>query len=322
MPTVLVLTNSYDDAHVNAVARCVHRAGNRILRVDTDRILRGDNYLVWDYQSDRVLLRTETNSLDLLESDSIWFRKPFGFGGRHGLVELIKEPVQREIVEREVRDIVSGLCTVLNSRRWVNHPNDMSQARLKPYQLKLARSMGFCVPDSIITNDPEEAKLFCQAPTVFKMLAKQSFEYGDKFYSVDTTLMTDELIANLSFIRSQPILLQRCVEKIAELRVTYVGGEVFVAKQTTSVEGAPVDWIPLQGTQDSIYEPWDTSPGFVAQIQSLMKRLNLKFAAIDFAVDSDGVLWFLEVNPNGQWLGYTDEIGMPAAASMARLLAP
>lgn len=238
------------------------------------------------------------------------------------LVELIKEPVQREIVEREVRDIVSGLCTVLNSRRWVNHPNDMSQARLKPYQLKLARSMGFCVPDSIITNDPEEAKLFCQAPTVFKMLAKQSFEYGDKFYSVDTTLMTDELIANLSFIRSQPILLQRCVEKIAELRVTYVGGEVFVAKQTTSVEGAPVDWRPLQGTQDSMYDPWDTSPGFVAQIQSLMKRLNLKFAAIDFAVDSDGVLWFLEVNPNGQWLGYTDEIGMPAAASMARLLAP
>ena len=290
MSTVLVLTNSYDDAHVNAVARCVHRAGNRILRVDTDRILRGDNYLVWYYQSDRVLLRTETNSLDLLESDS--------------------------------RDIVSGLCTVLNSRRWVNHPNDMSQARLKPYQLKLARSMGFCVPDSIITNDPEEAKLFCQAPTVFKMLAKQSFEYGDKFYSVDTTLMTDELIANLSFIRSQPILLQRCVEKIAELRVTYVGGEVFVAKQTTSVEGAPVDWRPLQGTQDSMYEPWDTSPGFVAQIQSLMKRLNLKFAAIDFAVDSDGVLWFLEVNPNGQWLGYTDEIGMPAAASMARLLAP
>ena len=239
-----------------------------------------------------------------------------------GLVELIKEPVQREIVEREVRDIVSGLCTVLNSRRWVNHPNDMSQARLKPYQLKLARSMGFCVPDSIITNDPEEAKLFCQAPTVFKMLAKQSFEYGDKFYSVDTTLMTDELIANLSFIRSQPILLQRCVEKIAELRVTYVGGEVFVAKQTTSVEGAPVDWRPLQGTQDSMYDPWDTSPGFVAQIQSLMKRLNLKFAAVDFAVDSDGVLWFLEVNPNGQWLGYTDEIGMPAAASMARLLAP
>ena len=182
--------------------------------------------------------------------------------------------------------------------------------------------MGFCVPDSIITNDPEEAKLFCQVPTVFKMLAKQSFEYGDKFYSVDTTLMTDELIANLSFIRSQPILLQRCVEKIAELRVTYVGGEVFVAKQTTSVEGAPVDWRPLQGTQDSMYEPWDASPGFVAQIQSLMKRLNLKFAAIDFAVDSDGVLWFLEVNPNGQWLGYTDEIGMPAAASMARLLAP
>lgn len=136
---------------------------------------------MWNYQSDRVLLRTETNSLDLLESDSIWFRKPFGFGGRHGFVESIKEPVQREIVEREVRDIVSGLCTVLSSRRWVNHPNDMSQARLKPYQLKLARSMGFCVPDSIITNDPEEAKLFCQAPTVFKMLAKQSFEYGDHF---------------------------------------------------------------------------------------------------------------------------------------------
>lgn len=51
-----------------------------------------------------------------------------------------------------------------------------------------------------------------------------------------------------------------------------------------------------------------------------MKELDLNFAAMDFAVDANDRVYFLEANPNGQWLGYTDKIGLPAASSIAECL--
>lgn len=323
MSTVLVLTNSYDDAHVNAVAKHIISSGDKIFRVDTDKLLKGEQCVAWDYQSSSCTIRSERESFDLFDASAVWFRKPFGFGSKHGFAESIKDPVQRRVVEREVHDIVDGVCLVLSSKRWVNHPKDMSLARLKPFQLQLARSIGLAVPDSIITNDPIEARAFCgQSATVFKMLSSQSLEYGDAAYYVGKTLMTDELIGKLDFIRSQPILPQRCINKVAELRVTYIGGKVFAARQTVFANTSAIDWRSLQNTRYSVYEPYSIPTRLIAQIRSLMKSLNLEFAAIDFAVDCDETLWFLEVNPNGQWLGYTDEIGLPAAFAMARLLAP
>lgn len=322
MPTVLVLTNSYDDAHVNAVTEHIHLMGGKVFRVDTDRLLSGEQNIAWDCQSSSCrIVQDRGGSFDLFNVSAVWFRKPFGFG-KHGFAERsIDDPVQREVVEREVHDVIDGLCLSLSSRRWINHPKDMSLARLKPFQLQLAHSVGLAVPDSIITNDPATARTFCgRFATVFKMLSSQSLEYSDKTYYVDTTLMTDGLIERLDFIRSQPILLQRCIDKIAELRVTYVDGEVFVAKQTVTVDTSQVDWRSLQNAPGSTYEPSSIPSRLITQIRSLMERLNLKFAAIDFAVDRDETLWFLEVNPNGQWLGYTDEIGLPAASAMARLL--
>lgn len=322
--SIVVLTNSYDDAHVGAVSQHLTELGQHLLRVNIDDLLKGRQSITWNYQSSRVIASSADRDVDLSKVKSVWFRKPFGFGSKYGFAESINDIAQRRVVEQEVRDIVNGLGAALASSRWTNHPREINQARLKPYQLQLARSLGLLVPDSIITNDPTVARSFCKEfPAVFKMLTSQVLEYGEAAYGVDTTLMTDDLIDRLDFIRSQPILLQRHIDKTAELRVTCIGDEVFVARQTVEESvSSTVDWRDLQDSTNSRYEPWSIPPKLVAQIQSLLKSLNLTFAAIDFAVDRNKTPWFLEVNPNGQWLGYTDEIGIPAAASMARLLAP
>jgi glutathione synthase/RimK-type ligase-like ATP-grasp enzyme len=133
--------------------------------------------------------------------------------------------------------------------------------------------------------------------------------------------MTDELIDSLDLIRSQPIILQRYIQKMSELRVTCIGNEIFVARQLpldTSTEA--VDWRSLQDN-DSRYDADFTLPTHIIDgIRRIMHAYDLGFSAIDFAVDHQGDIHFLEVNPNGQWLGYTDEIGLPAAASMAKHL--
>lgn len=323
MATILVLTNSYDDVHVQAVQKHLNSMGHDLVRMDVDRIIRGEWQVRWDYQNVECWLITEYNAYNLFEVDSVWFRKPYGFG-TSGFVESIKDPVQRAAVAKEARDLIDGLSMALGSKFWLNSLEDLNRARLKPYQLHLAKAVGMLVPESIITSDPEAARNFCaQRPTVLKPLAEPHLAYDSSSRVVETTLMTEEHIRGLDLIRSQPILLQRYIDKQCELRVTCVGEELFVARQTLTggqFSTKVVDWRALQGTNESIYTPADLPPGIAVSIRGLLRELRLGFAAMDLAVDQRGEYYFLEVNPNGQWLGYTDEIGLPAAASVARCL--
>jgi len=43
------------------------------------------------------------------------------------------------------------------------------------------------------------------------------------------------------------------------------------------------------------------------------------FGAIDLAVDLDGVEWFLEINPNGQWGFIEGACNLPIASEIAKV---
>ena len=322
MVTVLVLTNSYDDCHVEAVFDHIHRQGGQTVRLDVDRVLRGESHLSFDYSTGKILHTSHKKVYDLCSVDSVWYRKPFGFSQTYGFLEHIQDPVQRAIVDKETHDTVDSICMLLSNRFWINHPTAISKARLKPYQYAVAKQLGLPVLPTLVTSDPAAARSFClEAPSVFKPITVSNMEYGDEYYMVETTLITDALIGSLDLIRSQPIILQRFIEKKNELRVTCIGDELFIAKQTpddTSTQ--TVDWRSLQDNGSRYDTDFALPDDIVIGIRKLMSKFDLGFAAMDFVVDSQENIYFLEVNPNGQWLGYTDEIGLPATASMAKCL--
>ena len=302
MVTVLVLTNSYDDCHVDAVFEHVHRQGGKTARLDFDRILRGESHISFDYSTNNITLTSHKKTYNLCDVDSVWYRKPFGFGQTYGFLEHIQDPVQREIVNKEAHDTVDSICMLLSDKFWINHPTAINKARLKPYQLTVAKQLGLPVLPTVVTSDPVIARSFClEAPTVFKPIAVSNLEYGDEYFMVETTLMTNELIESLDLIRSQPIILQRFIEKKNELRVTCIGDELFVAKQTPdSTSSQIVDWRSLQDRDSRYNTDFILPDDIVIGIRKLMFKFNLGFAAIDLAVDSQDNIYFLEMNPNGQ----------------------
>lgn len=322
MTYVLVLTNSYDDSHVQAVFDVVRAQGHRTLRIDIDRIVRGENHISLNYETGEIIYTTPDGIFDLREVDSVWYRKPFGFGQTFGFLEHIQDPVQRTVIDKEMHDTVDSICMLLADKFWINHPIAITRARLKPYQLAVAKRLGLPVLPTLVTSDPDAAREFCvQGPTVFKPITVSNMEYGDDSYMVETTLMTDELIDSLDLIRSQPIILQRLVEKSSELRVTCIGDELFIAQQVSDGSSPDiVDWRSLQESGSRYETGYSLPTEIVDAIRKIMHEFNLGFAAMDFVVDGQGNVYFLEVNPNGQWLGYTDEIGLPAATTMASCL--
>ncbi len=322
MVAVLVLTNSYDDCHVEAVFDQIHRQGGQTVRLDVDSLLCGESHLTFNYSTGQILYTTPKKVFDLRDADSVWYRKPFGFSQTYGFLEHIKDPVQRTIVDKETHDTVDSICMLLSDKFWINHPTAISRARLKPYQYAVAKQLGLPVLPTLVTSDPVAARSFClEAPSVFKPIAVSNMEYGDEYYIVETTLMTDELTDSLHLIRSQPIILQRFVEKKNELRITCIGDDLFVARQTPEDASAQtIDWRSLQDAGSRYDTDFALPDDIVVGIRKFLSEFDLGFAAMDFVVDSRENIYFLEANPNGQWLGYTDEIGLPAAASMAKCL--
>lgn len=317
MAVVLILTNSNDGIHTDDVIERLTAQGSTVIRLDTDKVSRGDHLLSWDLAG--ISLKTPTATHNLLNVDSVWFRRPrvFDFA--------VQSPVQKAHTEKEFQALLEGIYATLASKRWLNTPQALNNARLKAYQLRVAAEQDLMVPQSIITADPEVAKQFCaQGPVVFKPLVESNIRGdGEKMLLIPTTLLTKRHIERLALIRNQYILLQRYIEKRYELRITFVDGELFVAKQTPSanLSAIPTDWRLLQINGKSTYEPSRVSEDLERKITGLMQKLDLNFATLDFAVDFQGRHFFLEVNPNGQWFGYADDIGLPAAAAIARFLA-
>jgi D-alanine-D-alanine ligase-like ATP-grasp enzyme len=50
-------------------------------------------------------------------------------------------------------------------------------------------------------------------------------------------------------------------------------------------------------------------------------ELNLNFGCFDFIVDDNDTPWFLECNPNGQWMWIEEDTGLPISRAIAECLA-
>src|SRR5437016_14307927 len=66
------------------------------------------------------------------------------------------------------------------------------------------------------------------------------------------------------------------------------------------IESPHLDW--RRDPHGCRYQVWQTPVEIAGPVRRLMALLRLRYAALDFAVDPAGRWWFLEINPNGQWL--------------------
>jgi len=76
-----------------------------------------------------------------------------------------------------------------------------------------------------------------------------------------------------------------------------------------------VDW--RKGSHPDLEHEAISLPDEVAeQCRELVRRMNLRYGAIDLVCDRDGKLWFLEINPNGQWAWIENQTGYPIATAI------
>ncbi len=119
-------------------------------------------------------------------------------------------------------------------------------------------------------------------------------------------------------IRLTPVIFQRFVEAVADVRITVIGDEVLAG--ATDMRGAeyPLDF---RFSRNLKWEAHALPPAVEDSLRVLMRRLGLEYGAIDMRLTPEGQYVFLEINPAGQFLWIELETGQKIAEALAAHLA-
>jgi glutathione synthase/RimK-type ligase-like ATP-grasp enzyme len=216
---------------------------------------------------------------------------------------------------------LEGLYKILENSFWLNNVYKIRNAENKIYQLLLAKEIGFSIPDSLITNIPDKASYFfkeknssCILKPIKSGLVEGEIEEG--------VIFTNEIILNhdnAQRIASCPTYFQNLVNKKGDVRITAVGDSLYPAFIHSQDENdSKTDWRKsVKLLKHSTFKlPDDISNKCI----KLLKRLELNFGAIDFILDEDDNLIFLEINPNGQWAWIEKRLNYPISKEITKIL--
>ncbi len=241
--------------------------------------------------------------LDLSNVRAVYYRRPEEFRLPEGMSEA-----GRRFAAAQSRAGFLGVVASLPCL-WINHPARDQQANHKPWQLRIAKSLGLNPPRTIITNDPEAARKFAAdiaGPVITKSLGAP----------VDTVVVDPDEFDDS--IRLCAHIFQEWIDKAHEVRLTVVGSRFFAVEIHAGSDAARVDW--RTDYKSLTYRPTNVPERVRRLVREFMHHFGLVFGAFDFIVTPQGDFRFLEVNPNGQWSWIEQETGVPIARSIAELL--
>lgn len=305
--TVLVLTGRLDPTADLVVAE-LHRRGVPVFRCDPADFP-GQLTVTAEFRGAGWTgrLRTPHHEVALADVRSAYFRRPGEIA-----VDAGPEPAW---ATAEARGGFGGLLAAVPY--WLNHPGRMRHAEYKPVQLAAAAAAGLATPRTLVTSDPDAARRFvAELPRVVYKAFCSTVRADDGRRFIYTSVVTADDIDDT--VRHTAHQFQEWIDKEYEIRLTVVGGRFFAARLTGRSDAARIDW---RADYDAIeYAVADVPPEVRTAVTGLLDGLDLRFAAMDFAVRPDGTWVFLDLNPNGQWGWIEHETGLPIKDAIADAL--
>lgn len=219
----------------------------------------------------------------------------------------------------EIDTFLQNLFGVIKAK-WLSNPLAVSNAENKLLQLSLAKQIGFNLPDTLVTTNREELIAFTKknSKTVIKPIGRGRIDYLDNTSKlIFTNIITENVINEIASFELTPAIYQEYIDKEYELRVTVVGKEIFSASvDSQSIGGASIDW----RREKMRFEKYELPEDLKQKCLLLLEKLNISFGAFDLIKAKNGKYYFLEVNPNGQWVWIEKDTGQLISDSIIKFL--
>lgn len=191
----------------------------------------------------------------------------------------------------------------------VNRPLSMRSNSSKPYQCQLIAEAGFAVPDTLVSNDPDEVRSFAEAH------GRVIFKSTSGIRSIVREL-DDQRLATLDGVRALPTQFQAYVDG-TDTRVHVVGDAVFATEMAT----AAIDYRYATRDGEAVsHRPVDLDDVTAARCVALSGLLELPLCGIDLRRRADGSYVCFEVNPMPAFSYYEANTGQPIARTLVEFL--
>jgi glutathione synthase/RimK-type ligase-like ATP-grasp enzyme len=309
----VVIVDSDNDVHAQAVAKRVRDKGGSVFFLDTGEFP-ALTQVSTTFDAGRLATAIERTgdpgkSLKDVESPfSVWWRRTHG----HSLAKKIAHPSIRQFSHNELRQMLLGTL-LATADKFVNDPGASHKAALKPYQLAVASGIGLRIPKTLMTNNVGDAQAFLgngDEKRIYKTFT------GAEFGLYETRIFGEQDWHELWRLSNAPLIIQEHVEGRYDIRVTVVGEDIFAARLMFH-EGAHgvdsrIDRVPVHVET--------LTPELIKMIRQLRSRLGLAYMTVDMRFSEIAGYTFFEVNPEGQYLWIEIETGLEISDAIARLL--
>lgn len=227
------------------------------------------------------------------------------------LPELEEEPADSPVRLhcRRIHDLLLQWAEI-TPVRVVNRADPMSSNNSKPYQTQQIRRHGFEIPETLITNDPDRVRAFCErhGEVVYKSISGQR--------SIVRRLDERDL-DRLEHIRWCPVQFQEYVDG-QDIRVHVVGEEVFATRVKTNA--TDYRYASREGNPPAELQAMELPADVSARCVALSGDLELPLSGIDLRITLSGSVFCFEVNPSPAFSYYETHTGQPIANAIARYL--
>jgi hypothetical protein len=252
-----------------------------------------------------LLTDVHGHTVDLTSITSFWWRRPQG-------VAIDANIINPEVYNFTLNECISALYGMSSccDGLWVNDIHNDDAADYKPRQLHIANNVGFCVPETLITNDPDRVVEFWhrhQRRVIYK-----SFNQRGVIWRPTRLLKTEDLTL-IQNVRYAPVIFQPFIPGNRDIRVTVIGENIFATEFIN--QGEEIDYRVNLSTIPCL--PHSLPKEIIDRIHVYMCTLGLEYGGIDFRLTPNNEYVFLEINTAGEFLYLQERTGQPIAEALA-----
>lgn len=316
---VLLITHSGDFYTVDRVAEALSKLGAQTFRLDTDKFplqVQMEAHLSNSGSIHR--LKYGDSYISTEQVQAVWMRRIW----QPQISDDLAPEFQTACI-REAMAALNGFWDSLRKVCWVDDFQRILAAENKLRQLRVAKEIGLVIPQTLVTNNPQQAREFfyqVKGKMVAKLLTPISYSMKASPFFFYTSVVKEEDLLDIETLRHSPMIFQEQIPKLRELRVVYVDGSLFVgAIEASNYAATTVDW-RRASPKACAWEIHKLPSQVVSLVKAFMAKFGLKFGALDLIETPSGEYVFLEVNPTGEWGMLERDLDYPISRAIANAL--
>ncbi|MCK5125532.1 MAG: hypothetical protein KAR42_04690 [candidate division Zixibacteria bacterium] len=223
---------------------------------------------------------------------------------------------------RESIETLRSLWRIIDESLWLNHPKYLLAANNKIEQLSIASELGFLIPPTLVST--REATILNFIKTNYNDVIAKSVKHGfyvkeDKVQIAFTKKVNSDFCQNIETYSKIPMIYQRRIDKLYDIRVTIVGKHIYSAAiHSQQYKESEIDWRAgdVEKGIELDYSVIQLPQNIENLCFSITRKFGLNYSAIDLIYTPDLKYYFLEMNSNGQWAWLEEKLRFPIRDSI------